>query len=169
MSNAIIRFGLDKGNSEKQVFTNGLRTILGGFGLLVVFWPVVHFLPDMAQYGMLIYLYEKPASCLRLHPVCTQRQWNKLVHRRHPLHLCHSDVLRLPSGGSSRVPRLPAGRIIATWSRPLPLPDRQAVELCGPQGPEQEPLAADAPLLPAHDPGPDQLLGHQRIGPVLCP
>ena len=24
MSNAIIRFGLDKGNSEKQVFTNGL-------------------------------------------------------------------------------------------------------------------------------------------------
>ena len=31
MSNAIIRFGLDKGNSEKQVFTNGLLTILGGF------------------------------------------------------------------------------------------------------------------------------------------
>ena len=28
MSNAIIRFGLDKGNSEKQVFTNGLLTIL---------------------------------------------------------------------------------------------------------------------------------------------
>ena len=34
MSNAIIRFGLDKGNSEKQVFTNGLLTILGGFGIL---------------------------------------------------------------------------------------------------------------------------------------
>ena len=30
MSNAIIRFGLDKGNSEKQVFTNGLLTILAG-------------------------------------------------------------------------------------------------------------------------------------------
>ena len=39
MSNAIIRFGLDKGNSEKQVFTNGLLTILGGFGLLVLCWP----------------------------------------------------------------------------------------------------------------------------------
>ena len=36
MSNAIIRFGLDKGNSEKQVFTNGLLTILGGFGILVL-------------------------------------------------------------------------------------------------------------------------------------
>ena len=33
MSNAIIRFGLDKGNSEKQVFTNGLLTILGFFGI----------------------------------------------------------------------------------------------------------------------------------------
>ena len=80
MSNAIIRFGLDKGNSEKQVFTNGLLTILAGFGLLVVLWPVVQFLPDMAQYGMLIYLYIL-MSCLRT--LCTQfvrsRQWNKLV------------------------------------------------------------------------------------------
>ena len=80
MSNAIIRFGLDKGNSEKQVFTNGLLTILAGFGLLVIFWPVVQFLPDMAQYGMLIYLYIL-MSCLRT--LCTQfvrsRQWNKLV------------------------------------------------------------------------------------------
>ena len=49
MSNAIIRFGLDKGNSEKQVFTNGLLTILGGFGLLVLCWPIAQFLPDMAQ------------------------------------------------------------------------------------------------------------------------
>ena len=40
MSNAIIRFGLDKGNSEKQVFTNGLLTILGGFGILVLSGPL---------------------------------------------------------------------------------------------------------------------------------
>ena len=80
MSNAIIRFGLDRGNSEKQVFTNGLLTILGGFGLLVVLWPAVQFLPDMAQYGLLIYIYIL-MSCLRT--LCTQfvrsRQWNKLV------------------------------------------------------------------------------------------
>ena len=80
MSNAIIRFGLDKGNSEKQVFTNGLLTILGGFGILVLCWPVARFLPDMAQYGLLIYLYVL-MSCLRT--LCTQfvrsRQWNKLV------------------------------------------------------------------------------------------
>ena len=80
MSNAIIRFGLDKGNSEKQVFTNGLLTILGGFGILVLCWPIAQFLPDMAQYGLLIYLYVL-MSCLRT--LCTQfvrsRQWNKLV------------------------------------------------------------------------------------------
>ncbi len=80
MSNAIIRFGLDKGNSEKQVFTNGLLTILGGFGIFVLCWPVAQFLPDMAQYGLLIYLYVL-MSCLRT--LCTQfvrsRQWNKLV------------------------------------------------------------------------------------------
>ncbi len=80
MSNAIIRFGLDKGNSEKQVFTNGLLTILGGFGILVILWPAARFLPDMAQYGLLIYIYVL-MSCLRT--LCTQfvrsRQWNKLV------------------------------------------------------------------------------------------
>lgn len=80
MSNAIIRFGLDRGNSEKQVFTNGLLTILGGFGILVLCWPVAQFLPDMAQYGLLIYIYVL-MSCLRT--LCTQfvrsRQWNKLV------------------------------------------------------------------------------------------
>ena len=80
MSNAIIRFGLDKGNSEKQVFTNGLLTILGGFGILVLCWPIAQFLPDMAQYGLLIYIYVL-MSCLRT--LCTQfvrsRQWNKLV------------------------------------------------------------------------------------------
>ena len=68
MSNAIIRFGLDKGNSEKQVFTNGLLTILGGFGILVLCWPVARFLPDMAQYGLLIYIYVL-MSCLRT--LCT--------------------------------------------------------------------------------------------------
>ena len=52
MSNAIIRFGLDKGNSEKQVFTNGL----------------------------LIYIYVR-MSCLRTlcTQFVRSRQWNKLV------------------------------------------------------------------------------------------
>ena len=62
------------------MFTNGLLTILGGFGILILCWPVAQFLPDMAQYGLLIYIYVL-MSCLRT--LCTQfvrsRQWNKLV------------------------------------------------------------------------------------------
>ena len=76
MSNAIIRFGLDKGNSEKQVFTNGLLTILGGFGILILCWPVAQFLPDMAQYGFLIYIYVL-MSCLRT--LCTQFVRRQLI------------------------------------------------------------------------------------------
>ena len=80
MSNAIIRFGLDKGNSEKQVFTNGLLTILGGFGILILCWPVAQFLPDMAQYGFLIYIYVL-MSCLRTltSQLVRCRQLNRLV------------------------------------------------------------------------------------------
>ena len=174
MSNAIIRFGLDKGNSEKQVFTNGLLTILAGFGLLVIFWPVVQFLPDMAQYGMLIYLYIL-MSCLRT--LCTQfvrsRQWNKLVAIDGIL--CTFATLMFyvlylvgfQLGANGYLLAIISGDLVSVLF--LCLTNGEAVELCGAQGPEQEPLAADAPLLPAHDPGPNQLLDHRRIGPVPCP
>lgn len=80
MSNAIIRFGLDKGNSKKQVFTNGLLTILLGYFILIVCWPAARLLPDMAQYGILLYIYVL-MSCLRT--LCTQfvrsSEWNRLV------------------------------------------------------------------------------------------
>ena len=80
MSNAIIRFGLDRGNDKKQVFTNGLLTILAGYGLLLLCWPVVRLVPDVANYGALLYIYVL-TSCLRT--LCTQfvrsRQLNRLV------------------------------------------------------------------------------------------
>ena len=80
ISNAIIRFGLDRGNSKKQVFTNGLLTILLGYAVLLVCWPVVRLLPDMAEYGLLLYIYVL-TSCLRT--LCTQfvrsREKNHLV------------------------------------------------------------------------------------------
>ena len=80
MSNAIIRFGLDRGNSKKQVFTNGLLSILLGYAALILLWPVARLLPDMAQYGLLLYVYVL-MSCLRT--LCTQfvrsQEFNKLV------------------------------------------------------------------------------------------
>ncbi len=80
MSNAIIRFGLDEGSSEKQVFTNGLRTILLGYLLLLCCWPLFRLAPGVSGYGLLLYIYVL-TSCLRT--LCTQfvrsRQLNKIV------------------------------------------------------------------------------------------
>ena len=80
MSNAIIRFGLDKGNSKKQVFTNGLLTILLGYGVLLLCWPLLQRVPGVAGYGVLLCIYVL-TSCLRT--LCTQfirsREMNRLV------------------------------------------------------------------------------------------
>ena len=80
ISNAIIRFGLNRGNSKKQVFTNGLLTILLGYALMLVMFPVVRLIPTVADYTGYIYIYVL-TSCLRT--LCTQfvrsRQFNRLV------------------------------------------------------------------------------------------
>ena len=89
MSNAIIRFGLDKGNSEKQVFTNGLLTILGGFGILVLCWPIAQFLPDMAQYGLLIYIYVTECTGYRRY-----RQSSRDRKKYHGREKCKRDQLK---------------------------------------------------------------------------
>ena len=80
MSNAIIRFGLDRRNDKKQVFTNGLLTILLGYFLLLLCLPVIRLVPTISDYLVYIYIYVL-TSCLRT--LCTQfvrsRQLNKLV------------------------------------------------------------------------------------------
>ncbi len=80
ISNAVIRFGLDHNNDKKQVFTNSLLSILAGYGVLLLLWPVVTMLPTIADYGVYIYIYVL-TSCLRT--LCTQfvrsRQLNRLV------------------------------------------------------------------------------------------
>lgn len=80
MSNAIIRFGLDRRNDKRQVFTNGLLTILMGYFLLLLCLPVIRLIPTISDYLVYIYIYVL-TSCLRT--LCTQfvrsRQRNKLV------------------------------------------------------------------------------------------
>ena len=171
MSNAIIRFGLDKGNSEKQVFTNGLLTILGGFGILILCWPVAQFLPDMAQYGFLIYIYVL-MSCLRT--LCTQfvrsRQWNKLVAVDGILCTFATlmfYVLYLVGfhwGANGYLLAIISGDLVSVLFLCITGRLWNYVEL---KGLNRDLWQSDAPLFPAHDPGPDQLLGHQCIGPVL--
>lgn len=72
ISNAIIRFGLDRSNDKRDVFTGGI-TILGcGYILFLLLRPVLVRIPMMEEhitYLHLIYLYVF-ASCLRA--LCSQ-------------------------------------------------------------------------------------------------
>ena len=80
VSFAIIRFGLEKQNSKSQVFTNGLVTILLGFGLMLAFYPAAAADPAV-QYLRCFWHVHVLVSCLRT--LCTQfvrsRQINRLV------------------------------------------------------------------------------------------
>ena len=77
---AVIRFGLDRANNKKQVFTSGLVTILMGFVLMLLAYPIIRLLPVFSDYAALLYVYVL-VSCLRT--LCTQfvrsRQLNRLV------------------------------------------------------------------------------------------
>ncbi|MDD4851083.1 MAG: lipopolysaccharide biosynthesis protein, partial [Gemmiger sp.] len=55
VSFAIIRFGLDKKHDRSAVFTNGLVTILLGFFLMLLAWPLVRLIPDVAGDIVLVY------------------------------------------------------------------------------------------------------------------
>lgn len=77
---AVIRFGLDKGIDKASVFVNGLLTICGGFGILLLAMPLVRLIPTAEHYLPYIYLCVL-MSCLRT--LCTQfiraRMMNRLV------------------------------------------------------------------------------------------
>lgn len=80
VSSAIIRFTLDKTNNRKQVFTNGLLTILSGYLLLLLLYPLVQLIPSVSDYTIYLYIYVL-TSCLR--SLCTNfvrgRQHNVLA------------------------------------------------------------------------------------------
>ena len=51
ISNAVIRYGVDKSNDQSEVFSISILTVLGGVLLLLPFYPLIgpmlqHFLPD---------------------------------------------------------------------------------------------------------------------------
>ncbi|WP_395151301.1 lipopolysaccharide biosynthesis protein [uncultured Allofournierella sp.] len=80
VSFAIIRFGLERSNDKRQVFTNGFFTIWAGFALMIVCYPLLQLIPLFSEYALLLYLHVL-MSCMRT--LCTQfvrsRQLNRLV------------------------------------------------------------------------------------------
>lgn len=55
--NSVIRFGLDKEINKDHVFTIGLKTILTGFAVFLIFYPLVSMIPFIKGYTYLLYLY----------------------------------------------------------------------------------------------------------------
>ena len=157
VSFAVIRFGLDRKVDKSSVFMNGLATILLGFALMAVCWPLVRLIPNAADYLVLIYACVL-MSCLRT--LCTQFIRSRMLNRL---------VLSVPGCAGSGRERLPACHglfgcafgNLCFYCRALP-PVFQFQKV------QQSPLEGHAALLHPHDPGFHQLLDHQRFGPVLC-
>lgn len=60
--NGIIRFGLDKASKKSDVLSTGLIVILGGFLVLLPFYPLIDLIPMTNGYTILLYLYVLASS-----------------------------------------------------------------------------------------------------------
>ena len=69
ISNAVIRYGLEKSCNPRSVFTTGLTTTLAGFLLLLLFSPVLQQLSFLSGYVHLVLLYVLMGN---LHALCNQ-------------------------------------------------------------------------------------------------
>ncbi|MDL2324681.1 polysaccharide biosynthesis C-terminal domain-containing protein [Ruminococcaceae bacterium OttesenSCG-928-A16] len=78
ISNAVIRFGLEKGVSKQGVFTGGLTAIFSGFSLLLLLWPALGQVTVLQGQLPFLYLYVL-MSCLRT--LCCQFVRAKMLLR----------------------------------------------------------------------------------------
>lgn len=69
ISNAVIRFGLERNSDKKCVFTVGLLITAAGFALLLSVSPLLERLSFLSGYGKLVLLYVLMAN---LHTLCSQ-------------------------------------------------------------------------------------------------
>lgn len=79
ISNAVIRFGLEKEISKREVFTNGILAIFIGFCGMVVAYPLLRLIPWIQEYVLYLYIYVL-VSCLRTlccH-FCRAKNYNRL-------------------------------------------------------------------------------------------
>jgi len=80
ISYAVLRFGLEKGRDRRRVFTDGVFTLMMGFLLMLLCYPLLRFIPLFSEYAFYLYMYVLMSS---LRTLCSQnirsRQLNKLV------------------------------------------------------------------------------------------
>ncbi len=78
ISNAVIRFGLEKGIDKKDVFSGGILSIAMGFSVLILFLPLISQISVLQGNVLLMYVYVL-VSCLRT--LCCQFVRAKLYTR----------------------------------------------------------------------------------------
>ncbi len=69
ISNAVMRFGMDGETDRHGVFTTGLAAILCGFGIFLLFAPLVNRIPGVEGYAPWMYLF---VLCSMLRTLCAQ-------------------------------------------------------------------------------------------------
>lgn len=69
MSNAIIRFGLDRAADKRDVFSGGIAAIGGGYLLFLILYPLLSKVPTIGAHTYLVYFYVLTAT---LRSLCSQ-------------------------------------------------------------------------------------------------
>lgn len=69
ITDAVIRFGLDRTVDRTQVFTNGLLVIAAGYGVMLILMPVLLQVDIISEFPVLIYLF---VLCSGLNSLCLQ-------------------------------------------------------------------------------------------------
>jgi Membrane protein involved in the export of O-antigen and teichoic acid len=57
ISEAIIRFGLERHSRKKDIYTSGMLVVLAGFAVLLLLYPVLQKIETVGSYLLLVYLY----------------------------------------------------------------------------------------------------------------
>lgn len=78
ITNGVIRFGLDRSINRNDVFSTGLFTIFCGFGIFLLFEPLLTKVQYISGYTLLIYCFVFMSS---LRSLCTQFVRAKLMVR----------------------------------------------------------------------------------------
>ena len=64
INQAVLRFGMDGETDRGSVLTTGLVVNLAGFGVFLLFYPLIRMLPGFGDYALLVYLF---IFCANLH------------------------------------------------------------------------------------------------------
>ena len=62
INDGVIRFGMDHSYKRRDVFSTGIWVSLAGFGIFLIFWPVMKKIDMISDYTALIYIYVLAAA-----------------------------------------------------------------------------------------------------------